>query len=507
VFNFIIEAQLKAGAIRTVGHGLRVDSSTNFEELEHLITGYIEGFETQSGTPEERQPEEVVSSLVKVFDRSNAPNVNWENPLELPKGFKEPEAPKTRPSRKNTEEKLSVINSQINTLQTTILTSQAESTKQIVEAIKSNQSSPNPSLLSGVNWAPLVHGLVNVVITQLGGSPVSFPSAPVPTNAKQTPAEAPVVSNLPQVEQLIESRIAPLLNKVSSLESALTSIAKSQGELSNTVSELAQSQGELTNTVTSQLSELAQNLNTFVKATGTKFETLNELISSSKSPQGGNGENGGGTSSAPVTPIVNEEPISPNTSCWREKQHSQDVVESGTSPLPEDALKTGETFNKKSPNPTSAMQEITALAPVKEQKDINNKVVAADLEALILPNGNNHVYMASWYNGTTAKTFDIRQYGYNTQTMLEMFWQDLINNNQGRTVYFHNFGGYDAILSLPALVRLPFTFSPIMKDGEIITIRVLGKKNKELLTIKDSIRILPGALSKLAKDWVSKFSI
>ncbi|PKB96385.1 hypothetical protein RhiirA5_318971, partial [Rhizophagus irregularis] len=148
VFNFIIEAQLKAGAIRTVGHGLRVDSSTNFEELEHLITGYIEGFETQSGTPEERQPEEVVSSLVKVFDRSNAPNVNWENPLELPKGFKEPEAPKTRPSRKNTEEKLSVINSQINTLQTTILTSQAESTKQIVEAIKSNQSSPNPSLLS-----------------------------------------------------------------------------------------------------------------------------------------------------------------------------------------------------------------------------------------------------------------------------------------------------------------------------------------------------------------------
>lgn len=109
--------------------------------------------------------------------------------------------------------------------------------------------------------------------------------------------------------------------------------------------------------------------------------------------------------------------------------------------------------------------------------------------------------MASWYNGTTAKTFDIKQYGYNTQTMLEMFWQDLINNNQGRTVYFHNFGGYDAILSLPALVHLPFLFSPIMKDGEIIAIRVLGKKNKELLTIKDSIRILPGALSKLAKDW------
>nr|AHJ10973.1 plasmid related DNA polymerase [Rhizophagus sp. DAOM 213198] len=40
-----------------------------------------------------------------------------------------------------------------------------------------------------------------------------------------------------------------------------------------------------------------------------------------------------------------------------------------------------------------------------------------------------------------------------------------------------------------------------MKDGEIISIKVFGKKNKLILTIKDSIRILPGALSKLAKDW------
>ncbi|RGB21644.1 DNA polymerase B 2 [Rhizophagus diaphanus] len=109
--------------------------------------------------------------------------------------------------------------------------------------------------------------------------------------------------------------------------------------------------------------------------------------------------------------------------------------------------------------------------------------------------------MAAWYNGTKQNIFDITQWGYNNQTMLVMFWQDLINNNRGRTCYFHNFGGYDAILAMPALLNLPFTFSPIMKDGEIISIKVYGSKKRLLLTIKDSIRVLPGALGKLAKDW------
>ncbi|PKY60857.1 DNA polymerase B 2 [Rhizophagus irregularis] len=109
--------------------------------------------------------------------------------------------------------------------------------------------------------------------------------------------------------------------------------------------------------------------------------------------------------------------------------------------------------------------------------------------------------MAAWYNGEKHNIFDITQYGYNTNTMLSLFWQDLIKKNTGRTVYFHNFGGYDAILSMPSLLQLPnLQFFPIMKDGEIISIKV-SNKGKVILEIKDSIRILPGALSKLAKDW------
>jgi len=67
-FNFIIEVLLNSGQVRTVGQGFIVERTTNFEELTHQITSLIEAFETQSGTPEERQPEAVVSSLIKVFE-------------------------------------------------------------------------------------------------------------------------------------------------------------------------------------------------------------------------------------------------------------------------------------------------------------------------------------------------------------------------------------------------------------------------------------------------------
>jgi hypothetical protein len=147
------------------------------------------------------------------------------------------------------------------------------------------------------------------------------------------------------------------------------------------------------------------------------------------------------------------------------------------------------------------MPEIEVIPTHSKDLDFKTKIVTADLEALIPPNGKNHVYMAAWYNGSKQNVFDITKWNYNNQTMLEQFWIDLINNNQGRTCYFHNFGGYDAILAMPALLHLPYTFSPIMKDGEIISIKVYGSKKRVLLTIKDSIRVLPGALSRLAKDW------
>jgi len=67
--------------------------------------------------------------------------------------------------------------------------------------------------------------------------------------------------------------------------------------------------------------------------------------------------------------------------------------------------------------------------------------------------------MASWYNGTESEIFDITQWDYDTNTMLEQFWISLITSNPQRKCYFHNWGGYDSILSMAALLNIPsYTF-------------------------------------------------
>lgn len=47
-------------------------------------------------------------------------------------------------------------------------------TEQIVKAIKSTPAPASP--FSNINWAPLIQGITNVVVTSLGGS-VNYPSA------------------------------------------------------------------------------------------------------------------------------------------------------------------------------------------------------------------------------------------------------------------------------------------------------------------------------------------
>jgi hypothetical protein len=98
--------------------------------------------------------------------------------------------------------------------------------------------------------------------------------------------------------------------------------------------------------------------------------------------------------------------------------------------------------------------------------------------------------------------FNISDYEYNTNTMLEQFWVDLIQNNRGKICYFHNWGGYDSILSMPSLFNLPgYEFEPMVNNGELMCLTISNSKGKTQLTIKDSIRLLPGALGKLARDW------
>jgi len=161
---------------------------------------------------------------------------------------------------------------------------------------------------------------------------------------------------------------------------------------------------------------------------------------------------------------------------------------------------------RKSPTKMRKLHDDTLIEAGKEVKgELKlDRIVTADLESLITKDGLNQVFMAAWYNGTKYNILDISQWSYNKELMLQAFWQDLINNNFGKTVYFHNWGGYDSILSLSSLLTLGlagYSFNPILNNGEIMSISVLNSEGKTALVIKDSIRIIPGALGKLTKDW------
>jgi hypothetical protein len=191
--NIIMEAELHAGINRTVGKGLRVEKNTDLSTLIPLITEYIENFETQSGTPEERQQEEVLSTRIQVFIRTN---LNYDGNLQTPIGAKEFVSSSRKGDLSNTQ-----LLAEISQLQT-------QSTEKLVQTIKSTQ----PSLLSGVNWTPIIQGITNVVISSLGGQPVSFPTtpaAPAAQSAVQGPVEVQgVIEQIKALESRLESRIS-----------------------------------------------------------------------------------------------------------------------------------------------------------------------------------------------------------------------------------------------------------------------------------------------------------
>lgn len=163
-------------------------------------------------------------------------------------------------------------------------------------------------------------------------------------------------------------------------------------------------------------------------------------------------------------------------------------------------------FEAKIAREAASPPEITPVKPYKGKLDTDT-IITADLEAMILPDGSNKIYMAAWYNGKESKIFDLTQYGLSSDEMLADFWLDLINHNQGSILYFHNWAGYDAILSLLPLVGLHehgLTFEPIIQNNQVLSLTVFQEiqgKNKKVLTIKDSLKMIPGALGRLAKDF------
>ena len=356
---------------------------------------------------------------------------------------------------------LKAIKSQNKTITNAIL----ESNKAIVEAIKSTRTDPSP--WGGVNWTPIVQGLATGFAQSLGAQ-VSFPTTPSPsatTPAAQTPGEV----------QELRKEIQQLTNTVNTLAQTVSNMSQ-QPVIPDAIVQLINKQDQ-------RLDRLESMFTQFMQA---------QIRNGSN-----NGSNDSGSTPASSTPLAPAAPSVPPA------PSGAPPVSPATQGMVQDQAK-------------STPPEITSAKPYEGVLNTET-IVTADLEAIIMPDGSNKIYMAAWYNGKKSKIFDITQYALNSEAMLadlgpglsqgQGFWLNLINENRGSFLYFHNWAGYDAILSLIPLIGLHehgLTFDPIIQNNQVISLtafqEIQGKK-KKVLTIKDSLKLIPGALGKLAKDF------
>ena len=238
----------------------------------------------------------------------------------------------------------------------------------------------------------------------------------------------------------------------------------------NTVEQILANQNQTLETLSSTLAQLAQGQ----AQQGKALELLTQLVAQKKTPSNDSGS----------TP-----PAAPSSNSNNGPKGSASLAPPASTPA-SNTLKTS----------PFVPPEITPLNPHNVNISFYQFIVTADLEAII-NQGKNEVYMAAWYNGEKFKEYNLSQYGMDTKAMLKDFWFDLLNENKGRSVYFHNWAGYDSILSLRELINLKdLTFEPVINDNEVISIRV-KLNNKVQCIIIDSIKLLPSSLGRLAKDW------
>jgi uncharacterized protein YoxC len=297
---------------------------------------------------------------------------------------------------------------------------------------------PTPSTPATNPWIPVIQGIVSGIASGIGLNVSSVNG----------------VTSSSSVDPALDGRLSKLESQFSTITNSVNTLTKGQASLTSSLNTLTQTVNDQALNSQDQFDKLTSAMAVMVNTVQTLAQTK-----STSSNDSNNSNNGTPPASDSTPSSQNSPPILP---------------------------------------------EIVSLKKVTKNPSFKDCIVTADLEAIITPEGNNEVYMAAWYNGTKYNIMDISQWSYNKELMLQAFWQDLINNNFGKICYFHNWGGYDSILSLSSLLNLGlagYKFSPILKDGEIMCISVLNSKGKAALVIKDSIRIIPGALGKLAKDW------
>jgi DNA polymerase type B, organellar and viral len=138
------------------------------------------------------------------------------------------------------------------------------------------------------------------------------------------------------------------------------------------------------------------------------------------------------------------------------------------------------------------------LSIKKKDKILSKNIITMDIETQAI-DGFMWPYCISIYDGKNKPiSFFITDYKDNIELMInESIKYLMIKDYNKYKVYIHNFSYFDSIFLIKSLYKLGDKIKPIIRDGRFIDFEFIYNK-KYSLRFRDSMLLLPSALSKLA---------
>ena len=135
------------------------------------------------------------------------------------------------------------------------------------------------------------------------------------------------------------------------------------------------------------------------------------------------------------------------------------------------------------------------------------KLMTLDVETFLNSKNEMHLFCLSLYNGKNKLSYYLNDFNSTTNLLNKVFKELFTKSNNGKIIYIHNSSEFDLIFLLKHLVQMSnVEINPIIKDGKFINIDIRYRikdsdKLQYMLTLRDSMLILPSSLSKLATDF------
>lgn len=143
---------------------------------------------------------------------------------------------------------------------------------------------------------------------------------------------------------------------------------------------------------------------------------------------------------------------------------------------------------------------------IKTNSKFRLKLWTIDIETRVIDNFMVP-YCICLYNGKKALSYFITDFNSAEEMLSKAITDLIIPANNNALIYAHNLSNFDGAFILKIIAKLAeykkWKFTPILREGRIIELKISFKVGKDTVTIKfrDSLLLLPASLRKLADSF------